>query len=137
MLQNRIRNRLQKQVLALIRNRSRNSSPEPTPEQVQKQDLILFLKVIHQEIKLEMIVWLRIYLFHDHGSTKFIPIDQILSKINSGVLNLKIIVLSMFSFLLLRLKILMKLLFIQIGSLQYKRSFISFRGTRCVTLYHV
>ena len=29
------------------------------PEQAQKQDLRLFLKLVHQEIKLEMIVWLR------------------------------------------------------------------------------
>ena len=32
-----------------------------------------------------MIVWLRIYLFHDHGSTKLTPLDQILSNINAGV----------------------------------------------------
>ena len=77
------------------KNRSRNMFQN----RFQKQDLRLFLKMVHQEIKLEMIVWLRIYLFHDHGSTKFTSLDQILSNINSGVLNLKIIVLSMFSFL--------------------------------------
>ena len=43
-----------------------------------------------------MIVWPRIYLFRDHGSTKFTSLDQILSNINLGVLNPKIIVLSMF-----------------------------------------
>ena len=75
---------------------TQKQSPEPTPEQAQKQDLRLFLKVVHQEIKLEMIVWPRIYLFRDHGSTKFTSLDQILSNINLGVLNPKIIVLSMF-----------------------------------------
>ena len=45
---------------------TQKQSPEPTPEQAQKQDLRLFLKVVHQEIKLEIIVWLRKYLFHDH-----------------------------------------------------------------------
>ena len=52
------------------KNRSRNMFQNRIRNRFQKQDLRLFLKMVYQEIKLEMIVWLRIYLFHDRGSTK-------------------------------------------------------------------
>jgi len=69
------------------------------PEQAQKQDLRLFLNLVHQEIKLEMIVWLRIYLFHDHESTKSLhPLDQILSNINLGVQTRKLLCFLCFPF---------------------------------------
>jgi len=66
------------------------------------------------------------------------PLDQILSDLNTRVqlhLSSKISVLPMLFSLILSLKMSMKLLQIQIGSQQCKKSFINLKGKMCGILY--